>query len=334
MSDALRQESGARLADQLRRIREARGLTLQDVNNETKIPVSLLTAFEKTALFDHEQFNRVYLRSVVRTYAAAIGIPGHRASEALDAAFEGTYADELAREYLGEEAPAPPPQGARLAEERPSVPSKRLREEEPPPTAKAAPPVRPSPKRDPDSDWTSTSPPSRRAAPEKEPKVRASKPRKRKGRDLSGWIFAVIGVALLGGLIFGLLSLFGGESTHRNDSVSAADTAAVVAEPEPEPVQTQPAVTLGDVIEFYIVAASDKLDPVRVTVDNDLRRPFWLEQGDSLRFEAQERIVFEDRLDRARVTVEGYEYPMNRTDDQGRLSITREDARAFFDGRG
>lgn len=337
MSDAHRQESGARLADQLRRIREARGLTLQDLNNETKIPLSLLNAFEETALFDHPQFNRVYLRSVVRTYASALGISGDRASEALDSAFEGTYANELAQEYLGEEPASTQPQGARLAEERPSVPSKRLREEEaaaPPPARKGSPPSRTSSRRDPDADWTSTSPPSRKPPPEKVPRPRPAKPRKRNRRDASGWIFVVIGIALLGGLIFGLLSLFGGASDRLDDTVVAADTAAVVAEPEPDLLQARPAVTLGDVIEFYVVAASDKLDPIRVTVDEDLRRPYWLEEGDSLRFEAQERIIFEERLDRARVTVEGYDYPMDRTDAQGRLSITREDAREFFDGRG
>jgi hypothetical protein len=336
MTDASRQDSGNRLARDLRRIRETRSLTLQDLNNETKIPVSLLKSFEETALFDHTQFNRVYLRSVVRTYAAAVQISPEGAADALESAFEGQYDGALGREYLGDAADEPPgaPSG-RLADERPSVPGRGKREPDAAPREKA--PQKPEEKappraRDHDADWTSTSPPSGRKSPATPITPTPTKRRRKKSSGGgSGWIFAVVGMIVLGALIWFLVTVLGTNDEAPAD-LAAADTALVAPEPEPEPIQTRPAVTLGDVMEFHVIAQNDKLDPIRVTVDDDLRRPYWLEQGDSMRFEAQERIVIEELLDRARITVEGYDYPMDRRDDQGRLVITRDDARAFFDG--
>lgn len=334
MTDASRHEAGIRLAEDLRRIRESRALTVQDVNNETKIPVSLLIAFEKTALFDHDQFNRVYLRSVVRTYALAVNLPPERAADALEAAFSGTYQGELAREFLGD-APAAPtttdkPVGPGPAEPRPAVPGRKQPEKKPPsPPAAAKEPV----EKKPDPDWSATSPPSARRIPEKKPKPRAKRPSSRSSGS-AAWLFVVGGIVVLGALIWLLLSVLGtGERTPR-DTGAVVDTAQVEPEPVTEPVETRPRVTLGDVMVFYVVAEHDKLDPVRVTVDDDVRRPYWLEHGDSLRFEAQEQIVFEELLDRVRVTVEGYDFPTDRRDDQGRLVISRETARAFFDRNG
>jgi hypothetical protein len=363
MTDATRHEAGLRLAEDLRNIRESRMLTIQDVNNETKIPVSVLTAFEKTALFDQQQFNRVYLRSVIRSYAAVVRIPAEVAAEALEAAFEGTYDGSLGREYAGgatsSEKPESKPSDSaaeesaptRLAEERPSVPGRGRKEqasEEAPPAAKTPagkkqkeeeiqPPfVAPASKRSPDADWTTTSPPSRR--PPKEPKKKSSKPRRErpaKQRDGSaGWLFVVVGIIALAAIIWVLASVVGGGDRTPQEPTAAVDAEAVDPQPPPEPVEQRPVVTLGDVMEFYVIAEDGVLDPIRVTVDNDVRRPYWVEQGDSMRFEAQERIVFEELLDRIRLTIEGHAYPTDRRDDQGRIVVTRETARAYFDGDG
>lgn len=361
MTDATRHEAGLRLAEDLRNIRESRMLTIQDVNNETKIPVSVLTAFEKTALFDQEQFNRVYLRSVIRSYAAVVRIPAEVAAEALEAAFEGTYDGSLGREYGSgassqekRESKTSDPgtedsATTRLAEERPSVPGRGRKEqpsEEVPPAAKTPetkkqtkeeiqPPfVAPASKRSPDADWTTTSPPSRR--PPKEPKKKSSKPRserpvKQRGGS-AGWMFVVVGIIALAAIIWVLASVVGGGDRMPEEPTAAVDAEAVDPEPTPEPVEQRPVVTLGDVMEFYVIAEDGVLDPIRVTVDNDVRRPYWIEQGDSMRFEAQERIVFEELLDRIRLTIEGHDFPTDRRDDQGRIVVTRETARAYFDG--
>lgn len=79
-------KDGADLAAEFRSHRERSGLSLHDVFEVTRIPLDVLEAFERNALHDHPTFNRVYLRSVVRSYASAIGFPEADALAALESA--------------------------------------------------------------------------------------------------------------------------------------------------------------------------------------------------------------------------------------------------------
>ena len=69
MSEASSYPSRLEFPSDLRRIRQERGLTLETLHEETKIPLGVLQDFEETGLFDNPVFNRVYLRSLVRTGA-------------------------------------------------------------------------------------------------------------------------------------------------------------------------------------------------------------------------------------------------------------------------
>lgn len=106
-------ENMRRLAHDLRRIREKQKRSLQEIHNETKIALELLQHFERTALYDHERYNPVYLRSFARTYASAIGIDPAAVLDAVELAFEGRYRNQLAVRFLGEEPlPEPEPETA------------------------------------------------------------------------------------------------------------------------------------------------------------------------------------------------------------------------------
>lgn len=111
------------------------------------------------------------------------------------------------------------------------------------------------------------------------------------------------------------------------DTGAAADSVLASSIPQ-EPAA--PAVRLGDSLYVRIIAANGKLDPVRVTVDDDLRRPYWVERGDSLLFRPTQRIVIEDRLDRLVLKLEGRPYPTDRRDDQDRVVITRDTALTYL----
>ena len=95
--------AGHRLSDDLRRIREDRGITIDEIHSETRIARTLIESFEEGQLYDHPTYNRVYLRSFLKAYADAIEIPREKTLRALDAALEGTYQHELAQEYLSGE---------------------------------------------------------------------------------------------------------------------------------------------------------------------------------------------------------------------------------------
>src|SRR5690625_814957 len=128
MNQESRLESGANLARDLRRIRESRNISIDELNIQTKIPRTLLASFEERVLFDHDQFNRVYLRSFVRTYAATIGVSADIAVESLEAAAEGRYDGRLAREYLGEEVDYLPAaaESTRMIKARRTLSQKRM----------------------------------------------------------------------------------------------------------------------------------------------------------------------------------------------------------------
>jgi hypothetical protein len=113
MADESSSAAGHRLSEDLRRIREAQGRTVDDVHTETQIARTLIESFEEGALYDHPTYNEVYLRSFVKAYAEVVDLPRAEALEALEAALEGTYDHELATKYLadpegGEAAAAPP----------------------------------------------------------------------------------------------------------------------------------------------------------------------------------------------------------------------------------
>lgn len=337
--------SSRRLAVDLSRIREAHGVSLQALHDETKIPLGLIEAFEHSALLDHPQFNKVYLRSFVRTYAQVVEIDPDVALRALEDALEGRYDGSLAVTYLGEAPPAaaPPapasPRGEQRQEAAPLPPATR------PGTPSAGEETRTPAVRETETpvestyistttetavgretDWTVQSPPAGvardRSAAERRPVRRSGPP---------SWIWLVV----LGVVVAGLAAWFllvdrpeeaavatpgtPAQTASRPDTAASGFTGAGIALPE-----------LGDTLEVFVVADEGRLDPIRVTVDEDLRRPYWIEQGDSMRFGPTERIVVEELLDRVRITVEGVPYPTGRRDAQNRIVITRDSLRDYF----
>lgn len=142
-------------------------------------------------------------------------------------------------------------------------------------------------------------------------------------------------LVLIGGLIWGILALTGDEegandamAQARADSTAAADSAAARIEEEARQVA---GLAVGDTINVVVLAANGVVDPIKITRDGDLRRPYWIERGDAKSFPATDLIVLEDRLDVIRLFVEGYEYPTSARDSLGRIVITKETAQAFAD---
>ena len=85
-----------------------------------------------------------------------------------------------------------------------------------------------------------------------------------------------------------------------------------------------------DSIPVWIVATDDRLSPFRVQVDNDLRRPYWLDQGDSSVFYFVRRMAIEEGLDVMRIQVDSFQYSSSFVDASGRLIITRDSLRGFL----
>lgn len=344
MSDEQVRASGQRLAKDLRRIRESRGISIAELHADTKIPRNLLTSFEESALFDHPQFNLVYLRSFVRTYASSIGIPAEAAADALDEAVEGRYEEKLSREFLADEVSgaaterkaadetAHTEEVGKTSEEVDATQTETDEEErEVGAVVTAGDTSADSSERE---SWASSSPPSR--GPAEHADTARTPVDQRTRSNLKGWSLVLVGIVGLGLLIWLFTSVLMNSDEvaeePRTESPQETDvTPAEEPEPEPEQAAARPTPVLEDSLVFFVVAEEDDVDPIRITVDNDLRRPYWIDEGDSARFSADSRIIFEEQLDVIRLNLQGYDYPTDRTDARGRIVVTRDSAQAFFE---
>ena len=341
MADDAARRRALQFAHDLREIRKSNGISIEDVHHESKIPVGLIESFEHTGLLDHVIFNRVYLRSFVRTYADVVGISPEIALDALEAALDGTYDRRLAVEYLGYDRLELPPVGVGGAgavgpEDDLDVapePTERPREEEstgqesirtPPmqPQRRALPqPVEATLGATPEPDWTSQSPPPAGFGA-------GSSPRRGGGGQ---WLYPLLGVGLLALVVWGVLSWM--RDSGRETAVPAGDNVEIAAvdttDEGPAVAEPRP-VTLGDTMNVVITAANDKVEDIKVKVDEDLRRPYWFELGESRTFSATREIIIEQELDDISLTLQGVAYPTDRLDEQGRIVIDRQTALEFL----
>lgn len=350
MSEAASYPSRGQFSSDLRRIREARGLTLEALHEETKIPLSVLEDFEETGLFDNPMFNRVYLRSFVRTYASYVEVPTKVALEALDEALLDTYKGRLVVECLGEKPPEdeepataetpktqPPHAEAATAEASkehgtkpvaPKVEAAKAEAKKPAKKSDAQAPPKQVQKKTPvhktgtlltTAEPLPRSPAGRRARPV-DIKARAS---------YTQWVLIVGAVFAFAAAIWVVLALLdrpGGDQQQQTVVVdtTAVDTVAI------EPPRPRPRIVVGDTLDIVIVAVQ-RVERLHIKRDEDARRPYWIEEGVAKAYPVLNRIVIQDKLDRIQLLVEGYAYPTDRLDAQGRLVITRDSVEAFVD---
>jgi hypothetical protein len=340
-----------RFARDLRRIRKDREVTLATVHAATQVPTSQLQSFETGTLYEQSSLNPVYLRGFVRTYAEAVGLPPDPVLDHLDSALAGEYENQLAVQYLdvppsvAETDPSPEPSD--------SSPTGAAEDES----------QRPSSADDGDGAGENASPSSTGSGESSEPPdhPEASSPQQRPSRSPDGaysgtespfWVkhrsallVAIVSLTMLGAVGVLISSyLENGASPSRSPSEptrrasgpsnrpspdSRATTDSAEAEEPPRP-RSQADVALGDTLHVTVLATSDVRE-MRVRQDDDLRRPYWIEEGKAKVFPFARRITLQNQLDSLRLLLERYPYPVSQTDDEGRIVITRDKARQFFD---
>ena len=96
------------------------------------------------------------------------------------------------------------------------------------------------------------------------------------------------------------------------------------------PVPAIPIQSLPDTLSITIMADKGSVAPIRVTVDDDLRRPYWIDRGDSMTFRMTDRIILEQQLDNVTVHVEGITYPVSRPAGEDMVTLTRDVLRSWF----
>ncbi len=386
-------ERGTRFARDLRRIRRARGVSLTDIHDATKMAYDLIKLFEHNALIGHPQFNRVYLRLFVRGYAEHLGMDVEMTLEALELAMKGRYTDSLAKAYLGEsgeegqkesskkgektgrEEPAAP-ESDQVTEETSSVQAEKKSSEIPHEKSEGSTPQSDSaatdlgataPKTSPTeqpvaqkisspkgvADRSASSRSSSKASPSKAAGVRSSAgsdsgsgtdprwiflgARSSAGSDSGSgtdprWIFLGLFVVVVGLGIWGLTRAISGpdelaqQASLSSERIEPANDMADAA----APASTIPPQSLPDTLNIVIVADKGGVAPIRVTVDNDLRRPYWIDRGNAMTFRMVDRIILEQQLDSVTVQVEGMTYPVSRPAGEDMVTLTRDAVRSWF----
>lgn len=135
--------AGGSIEARLRAAREARGLSLTDVQQETRIPADVLQRLEDGRLLGDASFNPVYLKALLKAYAGAVGLPAAEVLEGFDPGADRLVAGPPHAVVAGTtpapavEPPPPPPEPSRRPDAR--------RVDVTPRTSVPAPPATPAP---------------------------------------------------------------------------------------------------------------------------------------------------------------------------------------------
>ncbi|NNF04803.1 MAG: hypothetical protein HKN17_10085, partial [Rhodothermales bacterium] len=156
----------------------------------------------------------------------------------------------------------------------------------------------------------------------------------RKGRrkglllpDLRGLMAAVVAGGVLIALVWISVAWFLDTPDEEAPelTVPAVDTTEAVPEPTPEPI------SLPDTFEVRVIARDEPLDPIRGRVDNDLRRPYWVELGDTLLFRVADTVVLEREVGNALLIIETFLPPVDWLESDGTYTISRSRTQRWLD---
>jgi len=342
------------LGNDLARIRKEQNLSLDDIQRATKIPKHILNSIEDDSIFSDFDENPTYTRSYVRSYAKAISIDEQQIVHALNKKQKNDYEGSL-QQLLDQ----PPRQTFQLDEDvsdaetdtdnKEETTSGRMEEtadieKQDEPLASSAGTSASKPE-SPDVrsvDWADM---GRRFQPLESTKSKM-------------WIGIVVLFIIGASAVYfyfyksdlgdspndSTLSEQPKQETPTETKTSSDSLQLNLIPPaendtsnlseETDDQQTQETInTLPDTLNMVVYAAYDKLEPVRVYTDiTDGINPYWIEQGDAVRFQFINEIRIRGQFSRMELLFNGHTIP-----DFGEKfynSDTRllEIERSFFEG--
>ncbi|NNF58719.1 MAG: hypothetical protein HKN04_10810 [Rhodothermaceae bacterium] len=321
--------------------RERAGVTIQQIQQDTRIPADVIERFEAGRLLGDPAFNDVYLKAFVQAYASAIGLVPSEVLEAYEMARTGSYQGDLNPD--GATTPAAP----RAAEPSSVEPETVSVPEAPPQTPEPTKPVTPDPKEAlppveeqaavgvPEAEDKTSAPtdqapavaalaeapaePTATPPPTPPPTARTSTARSG-GRTFDrswGTILGVTVVIVLAvATVLWLLFRDSSPTPDREAELARVDTAQATtpdsAAVEVAPVSSAPRLELP--IRVTVVAGGNGLQNFRVTEAPNQRLGHWIEPGNTPTFESSEELTLwgegANGLDPAEVTLrlQGFEW--------------------------
>jgi hypothetical protein len=157
----------------------------------------------------------------------------------------------------------------------------------------------------------------------------------------------VSGAAVVGILIVGLALWFAFAGDSETPSVSPTTDAQPSQTPDPSTQESEAPSTeagttsasrsplanlaLGDTLQLVVEAESDVLG-MRIQRDGDARRPYWINEGETMAFPFTDRVIVWDNIQNVDLYLERHRYPEGQhLDARGRVVITRDSAEVFAD---
>ena len=323
------------LGNDLAQIREKRGLSIDDVKKSTRIPTHIIASIEDDSILEQLENNTTYTRSYIRSYAKAIGIKEERIVAALDKVEQGTYDGGIIQnepDITANSKAKSKKKDEDNEDSKPSEPKKEPPQTSRPSRSTSSSPVKPAPGPSPENlDWVSVGLRAKTSS--------SSSPIR------TGLLILLVAIALLaGGFI--IYSLYYAETEDQTNQPSSEDIEQPTTPSDSlrqalisQRGANQPAATTGqytggqglpDTLSLTIVAANGKLEPLRVYTDiMDQRNPYWVQQGDSIRFnfvnDLHVRAV--NQYDRLQLLFNGHEiqnfYEQYFNEESGQVEISR-----------
>lgn len=291
----------ASLGADLAAIRKNSGLSFEDIQERTKLSPNIITSIEDGSIFENLDKNKTYIRSYVRNYAKAFGVTEAAIVKALDEVEKGRYEgniDPMSNDK--DEQPEPDD-----AEETPDemIEERFLEFEENEPETNVV--EQEEFDRKETIDWA---------------KFSHKVVRQRKKRSLaSGKVIGTLLILILAALVVFLFIYFNDNSeptqkettTSVSEPIAPADSPQEALLPKEETAAelTTGEVSLPDTLMISLIAATGKLEPVRVYTDiMEIRRPYWVELHDTLYFEFVDlfSVKAADQLDRMQILFNGH----------------------------
>ena len=272
------------LETDLRDARNAQGLSLEDIQSETRIPVHILRQFEEGRLVGDATYSPVYLRAFLKAYAKAVGLSQSDVLAQYDAS------QSPGRKASPAPTPSTPPKDAPPRPALPQAPAAPGPEPEPMTPEKVVAPVRPpavvatSPSRESTAGAISGARVSRPPVPS------ARRSFDKNWGTIIGLFVAV--VAVLAAALWFLVIRDPDPSGPSDEIVEqeggnpvAIDSVGVGAGAGSNAPQLQMP------IEVTVYAAGNGLQSFRVTAEPEDRRPFWVEVGQSETFTSDQAVI-------------------------------------------
>lgn len=319
----------ASLGKDISKIRQEKNLTIEQIHEETRIPLHILQTIEKGSLFEDIDENKTYIRSYVRSYAKALGIQNERIITCLNKAEAGLYSGELLN--------PPASRGNQAADNTEGEGGESTDSEEP---------------SDPESRRESSISKhwSYDQSARPEPSVHSLNWAK-VGDDLTSLqnysviniSLAVVALLIFGGVIY--FFVFGGEQVTTNTVAPPEPSGSVLSvdslnnefinvdsttTSRADDMAPDPLEALDDTLRLIVYAAYEKLEPVRINSDVTADTlPYWIENSQAMRFEFIDTLRIRGQFNRMELLFRGHviqNFSEKFSDPESRfLTITRSD---------